>query len=339
MTAIQWKIKSKPAGLDNNGPTCLLSQTEEVMESFTGNTHGSDNKPIFYRSWLPDDPSCIKSIIHIAHGMAEHSKRYERFAEQCVQQNIGVYAHDHRGHGHTGAKDMLGHYSDINGWSLILSDMKDIQTMIKRNHPDVPLFLLGHSMGSFISQGYVFRHRPELAGLILSGSNYSHPIKFNAARWIAKLERLRKGRRFRSKLLNHLSFGTFNNQFKPAHTEFDWLSSDPEEVQKYIEDPHCGFLCTTQLWCDLLKGLISISKESAFKKVSKNLPILIFGGQDDPVGQQGSGLIALTHQYQSAGISDVNLQLYPNGRHEMLNEVNHVEVGNHLISWVISKSL
>lgn len=307
------------------------------MESSTGTIHGTDNSSIFYRCWLPDQSTEIKAVIHIAHGMAEHSKRYERFAEQCVARNIAVYAHDHRGHGHTGAKDMLGHYGDHKGWDLVLSDMNEVQSLIRKNHGSTPIFSMGHSMGSFITQGYVFKYQPDITGLILSGSNYSAPIKYKAARVVAKLEKLRKGPRYRSKLIEKLTFGSFNQRFKPNQTNYDWLSSDLTEVRKYIEDPHCGFICTTQLWCDLLAGLASISQSDAFKHVSPDTPVLIFGGQEDPVGHFGSGLIALSRHYTDAGIKDVDLQIYSQGRHEMLNEVNRQEVGLHIISWIESK--
>lgn len=307
------------------------------MESSTGTIHGTDNSSIFYRCWLPDQSDHIKAVVHIAHGMAEHSKRYERFAEQCVNHNIAVYAHDHRGHGHTGAKDMLGHYGDHKGWQLILSDMNDMQTHIRKNHVATPIFSMGHSMGSFITQAYLFQYKPDIAGLILSGSNYSSPLKYWAARLIAKLEKLRKGPRYRSKLIDKLTFGSFNQRFKPNQTNYDWLSSDLTEVRKYIEDPHCGFICTTQLWCDLLAGLSDISQSSSFKKLNPETPVLIFGGQEDPVGHFGSGLIALSRQYTEAGVKDVDLQIYSNGRHEMLNEMNREEVGLHIISWLESK--
>ena len=307
------------------------------MESSTGIIHGSDNSSISYRCWLPDQTDQAQAVIHIAHGMAEHSKRYERFAEQCVKRNIAVYAHDHRGHGHTGAKDLLGHYGDHKGWKLVLSDMNDIQSLIRKSHPGIPVFSMGHSMGSFITQAYVFEYQPDIAGLILSGSNYSAPIKYKAARIIAKLEKLRKGPRYRSKLLDKLTFGSFNNRFKPNETNFDWLSSDLTEVRKYIEDPHCGFICTTQLWCDLMGGLSDISHHEAFRKLNPDTPLLIFGGEEDPVGNFGSGLIALSQHYANAGVKDIDLQIYPKCRHEMLNETNREEVGLHVISWVESK--
>ena len=305
------------------------------MESSTSIVHGSDNSSIFVRSWLPDQPDQTQAVIHIAHGMAEHSKRYEQFAEQCVNKGIAVYAHDHRGHGHTGSKDMLGHYGDHKGWNLVLSDMNDVHNMIKKSHPTVPFFSMGHSMGSFITQGFVFSYQPEITGLILSGSNYSAPIKYKAARLIAKLEKLRKGPRFRSKLIDKLTFGNFNHRFKPNQTNFDWLSSDLNEVRKYIEDPHCGFICSTQLWCDLLGGLATISQPESFKRFNPDTPVLIFGGQDDPVGNYGNGLIALSRQYGDADIKDVDLQIYPKGRHEMLNEINANDVWQSLYRAIV----
>ena len=151
---------------------------------------------------------------------------------------------------------------------------------------------------------------------------------------VAKLERLRVGQLGTSKLINFLSFGSFNQAFKPNRTEFDWLSRDNTQVDKYINDPLCGFDCSTGLWCDLFSGLIDVYGKNSFKRLQKDLPVYIFGGDKDPVGLMGKGLPKLAKAYEQAGQKNVQLKLYPDGRHEMLNETNKQEVMEDVINWL-----
>src|SRR5690606_29990385 len=279
-----------------------------------------DGHLIFVRLWHPHHLD-VKGVIKIAHGMAEHSARYSELAQYLVNAGYAVIAHDHRGHGQSIPQGMAGHYADQNGWELVISDMAAVAAFARAEFPQVPLFELGHSMGSFILQQYLIKEQPPLTGIILSGSNYASPLKYLAARPIAQLECKRQGKHGRSSLIRHLSFGSFNNRFKPARTQFDWLSSVPEQVDAYLQDPLCGFDCTNQLWVDLLGGLIELSRPRAQRRIP-NVPIIILGGMLDPVGQQGQGLKKLAKMLKSTGHDSVELKLYPEGRHEMFNEQN-----------------
>jgi alpha-beta hydrolase superfamily lysophospholipase len=279
-----------------------------------------------------------KAWVHINHGMAEHAKRYHHLATRLNTEGYAVVAHNHRGHGdaclHIG-DSVLGHFADHQGWQKVLDDIS-----VTRNHicdDELPYYLMGHSMGSFIVQAYfafAAQKQQPISGLILSGSNFQAPTIVKAGLLVAKLERWRLGARKSSKLIQNLSFGSYNKAFAPNRTEFDWLSSNQEEVDKYIDDPLCGFECTTQLWIDLLEGLSSIFTTTAFNNMQKGMPIYIFGGDKDPVGENGKGLPKLARAYERAGQPSVTLKLYENGRHEMLNESNSEDVIQNLIKWL-----
>jgi alpha-beta hydrolase superfamily lysophospholipase len=193
---------------------------------------------------------------------------------------------------------------------------------------------MGHSMGSFIVQSYLAQTDRKIDGLILSGSNYQNTLLVKAGKVVAKLEALRVGKDKPSKLLQFLSFGAFNLPFKPNRTDFDWLSKDNAEVDKYINDELCGFDVTVSLWLDMFDGLIDLYNKAAFDRIQKDLPIFIFGGDKDPVGEKGKGLPKLKQAYESVGQTNIHYKLYADGRHEMLNEQNRDEVMAEIRDWL-----
>lgn len=271
-----------------------------------------------------------KAYFHICHGMAEHIDRYQPFAEFMAQQGFNVICHNHRGHGDNEA---LGHYADTDGWVKTIDDIKIVQDHIRKDST-LPLFLFGHSMGSFIAQGFAIRYGDRLSGLILSGTNYQHPFMYHAGRIVAKIENFRLGLGAPSQTMDKLSFASFNNHFKPNRTSFDWLSSDSRQVDKYIQDPLCGFPCSAETWKQLLSGLIEISNTANLDRIPSNLPIYIFGGDKDPVGRMGKGIPALAKKLQQTGHTQVSHKLYKDGRHEMLNETCKQQVYNDISEWL-----
>ncbi len=276
-----------------------------------------------------------KAWVHILHGMAEHALRYHEFAEKLVAAGYGVVAHNHRGHG-AGQTASLGIFADSNGWEKILQDTALVRKTVCIN--DLPYFIIGHSMGSFIAQSYLTQHskiaKPDISGVILSGSNLQSVLLLSIASVVAKIECFRVGKQNSSALLQFLSFGSFNKKFKPNRTQYDWLSRDGAEVDRYITDPLCGFDCSTGLWLDFLTGLKKLFKPANFKKIAPDLPIFIFGGSDDPVGLMGKGLPKLFNAYKANGHTNITLKLFHNGRHEMLNEINKEEVYHEIILWL-----
>lgn len=290
-----------------------------------------DGATLFVRGWLADRP---KAVVQIIHGMAEHGARYERLAHALADAGYTTYAHDHRGHGKSipeGGKP--GHKANSDGWNRIVEDAHGINREIAKRHRGVPILILGHSMGSFVLQQLLFEHPRDMVAAAMSGSNGKPPPIATLGKLIARIERARVGRSNPSPILQKMTIGDYNKAFAPNRTESDWLSRDPKEVDKYVADPLCGFAVSTQVWFDLLRGLDRINKPSNVAKVPKGMPLYIFAGDRDPVGDFGKGVKRLYDAYKRAGIFDVRLKLYPDGRHEMFNEVNRDEVTRDFIDW------
>lgn len=290
-----------------------------------------DGLHLHVNHWHGDQPP--RAVIMLSHGMAEHGLRYARLAESLVAAGFDLYALDQRGHGQSATQGTLGHYADEGGWDKVVGDLASLNHHIRQRYPQAPIFLFGHSMGSYIGMAYLLGHSCSLQGAVLSGSNYQPTALYKAARLIAGFERWRLGPKGRSKVIDFLSFGSFNKAFKPNRTAFDWLSRDPAEVDKYVTDPLCGFVCTTQLWCDLLDGLQYITPTANLAQIDADLPLLVIGGSRDPVSD-GKRLGDLAGALREGGVRDVQLKIYPEARHELLNESNRDEVTAHLIDWL-----
>ena len=287
--------------------------------------------------WVPDNEE-VKGVVQIAHGMAETVLRYDEFAKKICDAGYIVYAHDHRGHGGTAiSKELLGYIAEVDGFNWMVKDIKELTDIIKKENPGKRVILFGHSMGSFLSQRYAQLYGNEIDALILSGTNGKPKNYTKVGLTVAKIEMQIRGRKAKSTLMDKLSFGDFNSKFKNTRTGFDWLCSVEEEVDKYIENEYCGFICTTSFYYDLVKGLWKIHEEENLKAIPKELPIYIFAGDKDPVGYEGKGIVNLYETYKSLNIKDVEYKLYKDGRHEMLNEHNKYEVMDDVIKWIDKK--
>jgi len=288
----------------------------------------SDGVRLFVRRWLPDAPP--RALVQIAHGLAEHSLRYQDFALALNRLGIGVYAADHRGHGRTAPPEGLGFFAAENGWRLCLDDLWTLNRRIAADHPGARIVFFGHSMGSLMGQSFIADHGDALAGAILSGSNGRPPAIAALGALIARFERLRLGPRGKSALLKRMMFGEFNKPFRQARTEFDWLSRDPAQVDAYVADPLCGFDFSAQLAIDMLGGLAPLLAPETIARIPKDLPILIVSGARDPVG---ANLKSLIDAYRVAGLA-LQVRIFPDARHELLNETNREEVMATLIAWI-----
>ncbi len=298
-----------------------MAASEFVLEA-------SDGARIFVRRWLPDTPP--RALVQIAHGLAEHSQRYQDFALALNRVGIGVYANDHRGHGHTAAPGDLGFFAEQDGWRLCLDDLWTLSRRIAADHPGAPIVFFGHSMGSFMGQSFIADHGEALAGAILSGSNGRPPAIAALGRLVARFERWRLGPRGKSALLKKMMVGELNKPFRPARTDSDWLSRDSAEVDAFVADPLCGFDLTTQLAIDLLAAMAPLPAPDAVARIPKALPIYIMNGSRDSVGANVQSLI---DAYRAAGLAPT-VRRYPDGRHEMLNEINREEVKADVIAWI-----
>lgn len=295
----------------------------------------SDDLEIYVYHWIPERDSEVKGVIQITHGMAEAAHRYKRFAERLTDNGYIVYAHDQRGHGETAKK--LGEFGYIgkDGYNRMVEDMREVTKEIRRREEEnLPIILFGHSMGSFLTQRYISLYGDNIDGVILSGTSNSPGPILNIGIRMAKREMDKSGPKAKSNRLNDMSFGSYNKKFRPNRTDFDWLSRDEEEVDKYIADPYCGGVFTTNFYYHFFEGLQETFKRENLQGIPKDLPIYIFAGDKDPVGKMGRGVPRLVRTYKSLGIKDVTYKLYKDGRHEMLNETNRDEVMEDVLKWL-----
>jgi alpha-beta hydrolase superfamily lysophospholipase len=303
------------------------------MRADTFQFTASDGASLFVHRFLPEGPA--RAVVQVAHGMAEHGARYARFAEALCARGYAVYADDHRGHGQTSPSEAdRGWVQREDGWERLVLDQAELIARHKQEHPGLKVVFFGHSMGSFLGQTYLLERSVEVAAAILSGSSGRPGLLAQAGRLVARLERLRLGERGRSALLTALSFGDFNKQFSPNRTAFDWLSRDEKEVDKYVADPACGFPVTTTLWVDLLDAAARNAEPAFQANVRKDLPVYLVAGALDPVGEKGAGVRRLEAEYKRAGLASVTCVLYPQARHEILNETNREEVTAGILAWL-----
>ncbi|HZJ57372.1 MAG TPA: alpha/beta hydrolase [Clostridia bacterium] len=294
-----------------------------------------DGTVITVHKWGLEEGTIASGVVQIAHGMAEWAYRYDYFAKALNRGGYIVYANDHRGHGLTALKpDDIGYISDNDGFIDMVEDMRRLNILIQEEYPTLPIVLFGHSMGSFLSQRFIQLYGSDLSGVILSGSNGKQGPIINLGITLAYMEMKIRGRRHKSRLLDNLSFGTYNKAFAPNRTKFDWLSRDEEQVDRYMEDPYCGGIFTSSFFYDFLRGLKNITKMKNLKDVPKDLPIYIFSGSMDPVGGFSRGVERLVSMYKNLGLKRVSRKLYPKGRHEMLKEINKDEVIGDIIEWL-----
>lgn len=288
---------------------------------------------ITVRRWLPAQD--VAGALIVAHGLAEHGGRYAPLAERFVADDrFAVYAVDHRGHGlSVPVGQDPGHMSDGDGFALATADLAALIDEVRGRHPDRPRVLFGHSGGSFMVQRLLVEGARGIDAAILSGSNGKPPPIAAAGRALARVERLRLGKRGQSDVLNAMSFQDFNRHFAPNRTEFDWLSRDEAQVDRYVDDPLCGFEVSVQTWVSLLDFLPGLTEPAALAQIPKDLPIYIFSGSHDPVGEMGKGVQRLVDAYHRAWLTNVTHRLYEGGRHEMLNELNRDEVIGQLQRW------
>ncbi|HEU5138580.1 MAG TPA: alpha/beta hydrolase [Bacillales bacterium] len=307
------------------------------MEAMSFTFSSVDGTEISSRKWLPDGQTV--GVVQIAHGMAEHSARYDEFAAALVDEGYAVYANDHRGHGETaGKEENLGYFADENGWELVVDDLHELTKIAKEEQPGVPVFLFGHSMGSFLSRRYIQKYGTELAGVVLSGTGADQGVLSSVAIGIAKREIKKHGKKARSERLTRLSFGNYNKSFEPKRTDFDWLSRDENAVDQYIKDPFCGGMATAGFYYDMLTGLKMLDKPERLKQMPKDLPVFFISGDKDPVGNNTKGVFKVANHLKKAGVKDIDVKFYKDGRHEMLNELNREEVYQDIIRWLREKN-
>lgn len=294
-----------------------------------------DNQTIFYYQWFANKNKPLKGVVQISHGVGEHAGRYHSVAQSLQNEGYEVYANDHRIHGKSVRnEDFLGYYDGENYFIDALNDMRQLSAIIKSEHPTKKIILFGHSMGSFLSRDYASKYGEELEALILSGTASFMQGLGNFGIFSAKLLSKINGKYKSNEMLKNLFFSKFNNHFKPNRTNSDWLTSDEHQVDLFEADPIRIEDFSLSIYVDVLIGSKKVNEETAFKNTPKKLPIYIFSGDQDPVGEMGKGVKKVAENYKKAGIENLTLKIYKGGRHEMLNEINKTEVENDLLNWL-----
>ena len=302
------------------------------MQHTTTTVTAGDGTPLHTNRWLPDGPA--KAVVQLAHGVSEHSGRYARLAEALTDAGYAVYGADHRGHGGTGVEADRGYFADRDGWATIVDDLRAVTRYAQGESPGLPVFLVGHSMGSFLARSYVIEDGRDLAGLVLSGTGGDPGLLGRVGMGIGKALALVRGRRHVSATLDKMSFSRFNSAFEPIRTQNDWLSRDEAEVDKYLNDETCGRIPTVGLYVDMVGGLFEVNDARKVAAIRRDLPVLLLSGDRCQVGENGKGPRAVRDQLLQAGVTDVTLTLYPDARHEIFNETNRDEVTADLIAWL-----
>lgn len=283
--------------------------------------------------WIPEQEP--KAVVQLAHGMTEYIDRYEEFAEFLAEQGILVVGNDHLGHGQSvKSMDDLGYFAEKNGDRVLVQDMLKIVKMTKKTYPDIPYVIFGHSMGSFLTRLFICCHGSEVDGAIICGTGNNPGGLMKAAMGICKGMAAVKGWRHRSKMLHSMMFGTFNKRFTPNRTECDWLSRNEASVDAYVTDEKCGFLFTLNGYYNLFLSMWKVVRKEYQERMPKNLPVLFVSGEKDPVGGDGKGVQEAVKQFQACGMQDVECILYPEDRHEILNEVDRDHVFADVMDWL-----
>jgi alpha-beta hydrolase superfamily lysophospholipase len=274
-----------------------------------------------------------QAVVILVHGMAEHIARYQGFSEKLTENNFLVYGYNQRGHKDSiTSKDDYGYMSDKDNFMILVYDLLEITEMVREEHPDLPIFIFGHSMGSFVTQRFVQLYGSKIDGIILCGSAKQPNGVLKMGTLLARMIIGLRGRRHRSKLLDKLTFGTYNKLFRPNRTAFDWLNRNKGEVDKYVDDEYCGGIFTAAYFKDFFRGLSAINHN--FELVPKNLPILMISGSKDPVGGPVKLVTKLYEKYKKMEIKDLTFKLYPDARHEILLEENKEEVMTDCLNWL-----
>jgi len=281
---------------------------------------------VHFLEWKTENP---KANVMISHGMAEHSLRYDDLAKYLNDNGFNVFAIDHIGHGKY-AK-ILGHMGK-DEFNLCVSNMNELIELINEE-TKLETFLLGHSMGSFLSQLYIERYH-NIKGCILSGSSKATPLMKMGSIVASLVYLFSKEKDKPNNFMNNLSFGSYNKAFKNPKNDFVWLNRDEAEVEKYINDPLCGYVCSTSFFKYMCKGLKEMNSKKALKGIEKDLPILIHGGSMDPVSNQGKDLRGLDTLYKNIGLKNITLFVYDGAHHEIYNEINKQEVYKNTINFL-----
>ena len=305
-------------------------------EKFYFNSRDREHK-IHAIKWIPDveKPVCILQIVH---GMAEYIDRYDDFANFLAERGILVVGDDHLGHGKSVRPgEPYGYFCKEDAPTVLVRDEHRLKKIMQKQYEGVPYIILGHSMGSFITRNYLIKYGKGIDGAILVGTGMPTQSTVLVGIATATIQGMILGGDHESKLINALSFGTYNKRIPSPKTLFDWLSRNEDNVRKYIKDPLCGFVFTDNGFQTLFRLINNLHDTEKLKKMPKNLPVLFLSGEEDPVGDYGRAVKKVYQSYKELGMENVHIKLYPQDRHELLNEVDKEDVYGSIYRWILQR--
>lgn len=306
-----------------------------TFKDFYFNSSTGKNK-IHARMCVPDAEP--RAIVQIIHGIAEYIGRYDEFMSFLADNGIIAVGTDHLGHGKSiESEEQTGFFAYDNGWDYVVRDEEVLRLAMHENYPELPIIVFGHSMGSFMTRTLLIRYPDAFNAAIISGTGNQGAALVNGGLFMGNLVTGLRGAHHYSKFLNNLAFGSYNKIYENPKTEYDWLSRDEANVQKYIDDPLCGFIPSCSLFRDMMTGVKFITNKKNLTAMNKDMPVYFMSGDMDPVGECGKGVQKAYNNFLKAGMKDVSIKLYPGGRHEMLNEINKDEVYADILAWLDSK--
>ena len=284
--------------------------------------------------YLPDkaEPWCVLQIVH---GMAEHIERYEAFARWLTERGVIVTGASHLGHGKSvGEGQMQGYFCENDAATILVRDVHRLKKMTEQLYPELPYFLYGHSMGSFITRNYISRYGTGIRGAIIASSAVMPQAMLKGAGAAMKVIAKVHGEKHVSKFCDKLAFGNYNARIENPKTKFDWFSSDEKVVQKYVDDPMCGFTFTMNGFKGLMELMDRAHQPDYLQKVPKELPLYVLSGEEDPVGNYGQVVTLLPALFAQYGLTGVEAKGYKNARHEILNDICKNEVMEDVYAWL-----
>lgn len=286
---------------------------------------------ISYHVWFPQ--GTVRGIIQISHGMCEYIMRYKDFAEFLAGHGFVVCGNDHLGHGESvNSDDELGYFCEKDGWQTAVDDLHTLTNIMKKSYPDLPYFMLGHSMGSFLARAYCIKYGREPDAVIFCGTSGGIKGIPGLLSVISQME-LVHGDKYRSKVINHMAFGAYNRKIPASQTPYDWISRDTDIVDKYRADDKCTFIFTLNGFENLMKVLWYVNNDKWYSAFRKDLPVFLIAGDGDPVGDYGRGVQNVFDKMRDFHC-DARLKIYPGARHELLNETLRGDVYNDVLEFI-----
>ncbi len=276
-----------------------------------------------------------RGVVQVNHGLAEHAARYARFADSLAARGFHTYAHDHRGHGGTTAPDAPARtFAREGGAAKVVADILAVHDRIAADHPGLPVILFGHSMGGLSGMNFVLKHSDRIAAAAICNANFSAGPLGRVAQGILAFEKFRLGSDVASRMLPKLTFQAWAKQIPNRRTEFDWLSRDAAEVDRYVADPLCGWDASVSMWRDVFDFIFAGADDRNYAAIRRDLPLYLVGGESDPATDRGKAVRHHADRLKRMGFSDLAATIYPQTRHESLNEVNRDEVTADLVEWL-----